>query len=77
LGVAVPEWIRRHATPGYIRAVYNGAAPSVTIENQIIYAADYSELRIVEAAMENRVRSMRIQAEKIMEYELSRAQRAA
>lgn len=68
IGLAVsgiPRWIRDHLAPGVFTDKSNGILEqSITVGNLVSYAADFSE-RPFRAAIENRIRSMKIQMEKI------------
>lgn len=74
LGEKLPNWITRHSEPGlFIDDTANGDKPSVTIGNLVDYAQQFEgQLNIVQAALQNRVRSMRTQTEKILEHNLRR-----
>lgn len=68
LGVGgIPNWIRRHNSPGlYQDATAHLVTPSVTIGNLVNYASEMP-MEVFQAALENRRRSMVIEANKIME----------
>lgn len=70
---ALPNWIRRHSTPGLlIDDSSNETAPSVTVGNLIEYAADFPSDPF-DAAVDNRIRAMRIEAEKVIAGEARKA----
>jgi hypothetical protein len=63
----IPNWISRHNSPGLFQdATAHFANPSVTIGNLVEYASEMP-IFVFQAALENRIRSMRIEANKIME----------
>jgi hypothetical protein len=64
LGLQLPGWITRHSTPGIYKPDYeNASMPAVTVGNLISFGSDFSHLRIVQAALNNRVKSMQKRAE--------------
>lgn len=73
----LPMWIRRHSTPGmFVDDSSDELAPSVTVGNLIDYADELrSDTRNdpFEAAVANRIRSMRIQAQKIIAAQVKKA----
>lgn len=63
----IPNWIRRHNSPGLFQdATASLVTPSVTIGNLVNYATEMP-MEVFQAALENRRRSMVLQANKIME----------
>ena len=71
---AIPKWISRHAGIGSADTSHllDQVRPSVIISAVLKYGGNYAELRILESAIENRIRSMRIQAEAILAAQLKR-----
>lgn len=53
LGVALPDWITRHETPGKFEdRTTDPNEPSFTISNGVEYGDDFGELKILESALE-------------------------
>lgn len=68
LGVrGLPAWITRHSSPGLFQdQTGDTTKPTITIGNLVDFAAEIPET-VWTAALENRMRSMKIEAEKVME----------
>lgn len=71
----IPQWIRRHAgaTPGLIRFERGPADFAVVLGNLVAYAGEFAGLNIVQAALDHRLRAMRLQTERILEAGLRKA----
>lgn len=71
LGIkAIPKWIRKHATPGLFRDGTTHATdpkPFITIGNMVQYGTEFPK-RLFLAAMQNRIRGMKKQLEKMAEH---------
>lgn len=69
LGISLPKWITRHSQPGqFIDKTHDARQPSVTVANLVSWIQDTgADLRIINRALENRVRVMKIKLEKILE----------
>ena len=72
LGVKLPNWITRHSTGGVYEDNLGSENPSVTVGNLIEFGGDFDQGPF-DAAIENRVRSMAKELEKVFEYEARKA----
>jgi hypothetical protein len=76
LGLQLPAWITRHAdSPGlWLDQTRDPTTPGVTIGNLLPWAQQFEdEFGIVEAALENRRRSMQTSLNKIIEHNKGKA----
>lgn len=71
-----PQWITRHQTPGLYRTQFTGPEMFIELGNLSPFGSK-SDANIIEAAAENRTRSMKIEAEKIIAAELKKKERMA
>lgn len=66
----LPEWISRHSGEPYLfedqRA--NLERPQVTFGNLVEFVDNFSDLKILELVFENRLRSMRGELDKVLDY---------
>lgn len=67
-GVKLPNWITRHKSPGQFKDnTHDPKMPSVTIGNLVDYIQGAgADLRIMERALGNRVRNMKVKIERIL-----------
>ena len=74
LGLALPNWIRRHLTPGVYRdnTGANNPEASITVGNLVSFAGDFNP-QPFEAAIVNRQRSMLTQLQKMAEHAARKA----
>lgn len=73
-GVKVPEWINSKREPGLYRANFSGPQMFIELGN-LSQFGNKTEARIMEAAVENRIRSMKKEAEHIIAAELKKQER--
>lgn len=66
VGVELPEWIERHASPGRFRQVNGPDGPSIEIANDVAYGSDFDELHILEKALARREQAMGQELEKAL-----------
>lgn len=77
LGFHLPPWIKRHFTNGYFRDdISHPISPWIEIGNRVAFRRDFEIGRIVQAALQNRRRSMRTEMRKA-QAGMARAHRAA
>ena len=75
LGVAgIPNWIRRHLTPGVFvdKTLANNPEASITVGNLVEYSGDFDAAKF-EAAIQNRQRGMANQLAKMAEHRARKA----
>lgn len=69
-GAKLPNWITKHGTPGTVLdRSKDKEKPYIKFINQFRHQRDFSHLRIVNAMLLNRKRSMANQAKKLLQYE--------
>ena len=74
LGLKLPKWITRHETHGtFLDRSKDKRKPYIRFSNHIRFGRDLSHLNIVKAVLQNRKRSMKKQAEKILAYKAKQA----
>lgn len=77
LKLFLPNWIKRHATPGTGGMITETKThTSLDLGNLVEWASDFADLRIIQAALDGRTKAMVKNLERIIEAQIEKANRS-
>ena len=77
LKLFLPNWIRRHSTPGTGGQIKETQAETILdLGNLVQWASDFADLRIVQSALDGRAKAMVKNLERILDAQIEKANRS-